>query len=287
MPELPEVETIMQGLVPVLQGHNIETVCLNRPDLRQPFPPELKRDLSHQKVMKLRRRAKYILADLENGVTLLIHLGMSGRLFIDAPPLPEKIRKHEHFSVTTEEGIKISLVDPRRFGLVSTFTTKTERDVPLLSHLGLEPLDPEGLPAKRLYEIFEKKRTSIKSALLDQTIIAGLGNIYVCEALFRAGIHPQREAGSLNLSEITHLCEVIPILLKQAVRAGGSTLRDYVRTDGQKGKFQELHQVYGREGKPCPICPGAPKCCGIRRIMQSGRSSFYCPVRQKREEGCT
>lgn len=145
----------------------------------------------------------------------------------------------------------------------------------------MEPLAADILPSQELYEIFKQKRSPIKSVLLAQKLIAGLGNIYVCEALFRAAINPERPAISLSLPEVSSLCEVIPAILREAINAGGSTLRDYVRTDGQKGAFQDLHQVYGKEGKPCPICPGMPGCAGIKRIMQAGRSSFYCPKRQQ------
>ncbi|UMM63231.1 bifunctional DNA-formamidopyrimidine glycosylase/DNA-(apurinic or apyrimidinic site) lyase [Aristophania vespae] len=281
MPELPEVETIMQGLVPVLKGKTITHIAINRPDLRKPFPPGLKETLEKHSVIQLRRRAKYILIDFSSGHSLLIHLGMSGRIFIDHPPLPPSLRKHEHFSLTTQDGLKIALIDPRRFGLVTFFATEKEKTFPLLAHLGLEPLEPEALKTEILAAKINHKRSPIKSILLDQRIIAGLGNIYVCEALFRASIHPERSASSLKETEIKALCNVIPVILREALAAGGSSLRDYVKTDGQKGGFQTLHQVYGKEGEQCPSCPGLPSCEGIKRLLQSGRSSFYCPYHQK------
>lgn len=279
MPELPEVETIMQGVRSVLEGKRIQTACVHRPDLRRPFPPYLTETLSGAQVCHVRRRAKYILIDLADGHTLLIHLGMSGRLFIEDSPATHPSRKHEHFLIVTEEGTRLSLVDPRRFGMVDLFPSQAP---PLfMQKLGMEPLAEGALTPTRLEKMFHTVRVPIKNALLDQTKIVGLGNIYVCEALFRTGIHPQTPAQALSRKDHARLSIEIPAILQEAIAAGGSSLRDYVTTDGTKGTFQTLHQVYGRTGEQCRVCAQKGHDAVIERITQAGRSTFFCPHHQK------
>lgn len=278
MPELPEVETVMRGMAARLQGHVLTRVDVNRADLRRPFPPDLARRLTGARVCGFRRRAKYILMRLDNGVSMLLHLGMSGRISITqgAPPVPVA---HEHLVMTTDDGWRIALVDPRRFGLVDLVPTDQEDLHPLLCGIGPEPLDPV-FTSTCLAQALDHRRTPIKAALLDQKIVAGLGNIYVCEALFRAAIAPQREASTLQRPEVARLTAAIKTVLEDAVAAGGSSLRDYAQPNGELGYFQHAWKVYGHQGDPCPFCPGPPKCHGITRIVQSGRSTFYCAQRQ-------
>ncbi|MXV44447.1 bifunctional DNA-formamidopyrimidine glycosylase/DNA-(apurinic or apyrimidinic site) lyase [Saccharibacter sp. 17.LH.SD] len=283
MPELPEVETIMQGMRPALEQRFLQKVQVNRPDLRRPFPAHLKETLTQRRIIKLYRRAKYILADLEGGWTLLIHLGMSGRIFIDPPGHPIEERRHEHVVMITDEHTRLALVDPRRFGMVDLFRTEEAAHYPPLASLGIEPLDDGALTPEHLKHALGKSLTPIKNALLDQKRIVGLGNIYVCEALFRASIHPARPATQLTNKERERLCMIIPEILHEAIKAGGSTLRDYVTTDGEKGTFQTMHQVYGREGEECIFCAQHHKKTAlIMRITQSGRSTFFCPQHQRK-----
>ncbi|MDZ4096969.1 MAG: bifunctional DNA-formamidopyrimidine glycosylase/DNA-(apurinic or apyrimidinic site) lyase [Paracoccaceae bacterium] len=278
MPELPEVETVRRGLEPAMTGRVIARARINRPDLRWPFPPGMADRLTGARVLGLRRRSKYILADLSTAETLLIHLGMSGRMLISglAPgdfhhdhPAPAK---HDHVVLDMEGGARITFNDARRFGAMDLLPTAGEAAHPLLAALGPEPLGNafnESYLAARL----KGRNTPIKSALLDQRIIAGLGNIYVCEVLFRAAIHPQTKAGALHTAQIAALVPIIRAVLSEAIEAGGSSLRDYRQTDGELGYFQHSFSVYDREGLPCvtPACPGT-----IIRITQSGRSSFCC-----------
>ncbi len=280
MPELPEVETVRRGLIPVLEGAVIASAELRRPDLRRPFPPRLAERLQGCRVTALRRRSKYLLADLSSGETLLVHLGMSGRILVaEAPlgtfhhPLPAPT-KHDHVVLTTGAGARITFNDARRFGLMDLLVTGTEEAHPLLAGLGPEPLGND-FSEEWLAARFAGKRMPVKAALLDQRLVAGLGNIYVAEALFRAGIAPSRQAGDLTEGEIARLVPVIREVLAEAIEAGGSSLRDHRRPDGELGYFQHSFRVYGREGQACPAC-GAP----ILRIVQSGRSSFFCPACQ-------
>ena len=278
MPELPEVETVMRGMRAHLQGHTIIRAEMHRADLRWAMPPGLAERLRGARVENFRRRGKYILMRLDGGDTMLLHLGMSGRVnlaHVD-PRLPVAVTPHEHLVLETEAGCRFGLVDPRRFGAVDLMPTDAEATHRLLAGMGPEPLEP-AFDAARLAALLRGRRTSLKAALLDQRIVAGLGNIYVCEALFRARLAPEREAGTVEADQAALLVASIKAVLGEAIAAGGSSLRDYVQPDGELGYFQHAWKVYGREGKPCEGCPGSPGCTGIERIVQSGRSSFFCP----------
>lgn len=280
MPELPEVETVRRGLAPHLVGRRIVRVDQRRPDLRWPMPPDLVQVLTGARVTDLRRRSKYILADLDRDASLLLHLGMSGRVRIEGEGLGQFhhdasiLPRHDHLVLTTEDGTTITLNDARRFGAVDFVRGEGH---PLLAALGPEPLD-DGFTPERLAAALAGRRTPIKAALLDQRIVAGLGNIYVCEALFRAGIHPTRPAGRIGPERMARLHAAIREVLLQAIEAGGSSLRDHRQTSGELGYFQHSFHVYGREGQPC-LREG----CGgrLRRIVQGGRSTWYCPVCQR------
>ena len=282
MPELPEVETVRRGLLPVMEGQVIAQALVNRPDLRWPFPPRMAERLTGARVLALRRRSKYILADLSTGETLLIHLGMSGRMLISGAvvgefhhhhPAPEK---HDHVVLDMNGGARVTFNDARRFGAMDLLDTAGADRHPLLADIGPEPLG-NGFSESYLVARLAGKNTPIKSALLDQHLVAGLGNIYVCETLYRARIHPARKAGNLTRGQAASLVPIIREVLTEAIEAGGSSLRDYRQADGELGYFQHSFQVYGREGDPCAT-PG----CGssIGRIVQSGRSSFFCPTCQ-------
>lgn len=283
MPELPEVETVRRGLVPVMEGQVIREAQVNRPDLRRPFPPRMAERLTGARVDALRRRSKYILADLSTGETLLIHLGMSGRMLISGAevgefhhhhPAPEK---HDHVVLDMGGGARVTFNDARRFGAMDLLDTATADRHPLLADIGPEPLGNR-FSESYLVARLAGKATPIKAALLDQHLIAGLGNIYVCETLYRARLHPARKAGDLTPAQAASLVPIIREVLVEAIEAGGSSLRDYRQADGELGYFQHSFQVYGREGDPCAT-PG----CGsaIARIVQSGRSSFFCPTCQR------
>ncbi len=281
MPELPEVETVRRGLLPVMEGQRIDQAQVNRPDLRFALPPNMAARLTGQVVQALRRRSKYILADLSSGETLLIHLGMSGRMLISgtqlgqfhhAHPAPEK---HDHVVLTMQSGARVTFNDPRRFGAMDLMPTASWQTHKLLADLGPEPLGNtfnETYLAQRL----ANRATPIKSALLDQKVVSGLGNIYVCEVLHRAGIAPTRLAGDLTAQQAAALVPLIRAVLVEAIEAGGSSLRDYRQADGELGYFQHTFRVYDREGQPCPACATL-----IVRLVQSGRSSFYCPSCQR------
>ena len=279
MPELPEVETVMRGLRALLEGRVIRRAAVNRPDLRFPFPPGLAARLTGATVTGFRRRAKYILMRVSGGDSVLIHLGMSGRMLI-GPAQPSAIPAHEHFSLETDDGWKVGFIDPRRFGSIDLVATEGEDAHRLLTGLGPEPLGDD-FTAEILSAALTGRRTPIKAALLDQGTVAGLGNIYVCEALFRAGISPKRLAHSVAGARAARLVPEIKATLAEAIAAGGSSLRDYVQPDGELGYFQHAWKAYGREGEACAQCPGLPDCAGIRRIVQSGRSTFYCPRTQR------
>lgn len=280
MPELPEVETVMRGLRARLEGHVIRRAEATRPDLRWAFPPGLATRLTGARVLGFRRRGKYILMRLDGGDTALLHLGMSGRMVLARPGANDPPMDHEHLVLETDEGWRLGFVDPRRFGMVDLVPTGEEDRHRLLAGLGPEPLDASFTPAV-LSAALIGRRTPIKAALLDQGVVAGLGNIYVCEALFRAGISPRRLAHSVAGARAERLVDAIKETLKDAIAAGGSSLRDYVQPDGELGYFQHAWRVYGHEGEPCPDCPGRPVCAGIRRMVQAGRSTFYCPRRQR------
>lgn len=283
VPELPEVETVRRGLQPVMEGARILRADVNRPDLRWPFPENMAARLAGATVTTLRRRSKYILADLSTGETLLIHLGMSGRILVSGDPLGLFHRehaapdKHDHVVFHMEGGARITFNDPRRFGAMDLAPTDRIEAHKLLRDLGPEPLgnsfDEAYLTAK-----LKARRMPIKAALLDQKLVAGLGNIYVCEALYRAGIAPTRQAARIARPRLARLVPLIRDVLTEAIAAGGSSLRDYRQADGELGYFQHSFSVYDREGEPCRT-PGCD--ARIRRIVQSGRSSFYCPTCQR------
>ncbi len=283
MPELPEVETVRRGLAPVMERARIARADVNRPDLRWPLPERMAERLTGARVEHLGRRSKYILADLDSGETLLIHLGMSGRMLVSGDPLGQFVHdhpapeKHDHVVFDMDNGARITFNDPRRFGAMDLLETATAEDSKLLSVLGPEPLG-NAFSESYLVAALKGKNTPIKAALLDQGIIAGLGNIYVCETLFRAGIHPKRKAGQIAAARIAALVPIIREVLNDAIAAGGSSLKDFRSAGGELGYFQHRFDVYDREGQPCHSdgCPSV-----IRRIVQSGRSSFYCPSCQR------
>lgn len=275
MPELPEVETVRRGLVPVLEGHVLARVGTRRRDLRLPFPKNFAKRLEGRRVVRLDRRAKYLLAFLDDGHVWLSHLGMSGRMVVATSGTP--LDKHDHVIVVTEDGVEVRFRDPRRFGMMDLFPGAELESHPLLAGLGPEPLG-EAFDGALLAERLEGSRSPLKTALLDQRRVAGLGNIYVCEALFRAGLSPLREAGTVKGKAAASLARAIRAVLGEAIEAGGTSLRDHRQASGDLGYFQNLLEVYGREGEPCPGCDCRE---GIRRVVQSGRSTFYCPKRQR------
>lgn len=283
MPELPEVETVRRGLAPAMEGFVIKRAQVNRPDLRWPFPENMAERLTGKRVLQLRRRSKYILADLNSGETALIHLGMSGRMLVSGDPLGQFVHthpapeKHDHVVLDMENGARITFNDPRRFGAMDLFSTDHGDVHPLLASIGPEPLG-NGFDETYLVNALGHRNTPMKSALLDQKTIAGLGNIYVCEALFRSKIHPTRPARRVSKERVSRLVQTIRDVLSDAIEAGGSSLRDFRQADGELGYFQHNFDVYGREGEPCRT----PECSSsIRRIVQSGRSTFYCPTCQR------
>jgi formamidopyrimidine-DNA glycosylase len=279
MPELPEVETVMRGLQQRLEGRTIVHAIAHRPDLRWPLPEGLERRLTGARVTGFRRRGKYILMRLDGGDSVLLHLGMSGRIVL-TPLRPNQPTPHEHLVLETDDGWRLGFVDPRRFGSVDLVATRQEEAHRLLAELGPEPLD-DSFSAEQLSASLAGKRTPIKAALLDQKVVAGLGNIYVCEALFRARLSPQRSAHTVPGIRAARLVPAIRDTLHEAIIAGGSSLRDYVQPDGELGYFQHAWKVYAREGEACERCPARPACAGIRRLTQSGRSTFYCPRTQR------
>ena len=273
MPELPEVETVRTALEPVLSGQRIKSVRLTRQDLRWPLPDRLDSRLTGRICAVPERRSKYILVGLDNAEILLIHLGMSGaiRLYNQKP----NFAKHDHFSVELESGDWFVFSDPRRFGHLDLFAGADKHTHPLLSGLGVEPLSA-GFSASVLSRLMKGRKTSIKAALLDQRLIAGLGNIYVSEALFRAGISPRRKAGAIAGGRAERLAKAIKEVLSEAIAAGGTSLRDHIQPGGEIGYFVQNLRVYGQAGLACGVCGQT-----IRQIVQSGRSSFYCPSCQR------
>jgi formamidopyrimidine-DNA glycosylase len=264
MPELPEVETTVRGLAQVLNGRRIARVEARRADLRRAVPVDLGQRLTGAWVTNLHRRAKYGAIDTDRGDTLVFHLGMSGKWRID----PQQLGKHDHFLIETEEGRRLALNDARRFGSLDLVRTDELAQWPPFKALGPEPLDVD---AGDLKKRLAGRSAAIKLLLLDQRIVAGLGNIYVCEALFRAGIHPGRAGGSISRERLKRLVPAIHDVLDEAIAAGGSTLRDFASPGGELGYFSKSFAVYDREGEPC-ACGGT-----IKRIVQGGRSTFYCP----------
>jgi formamidopyrimidine-DNA glycosylase len=280
MPELPEVETVARGLRATLEGHRIVAVSQNRADLRVPFPADLPRRLRGRRVVHIGRRAKYLLLTLDDDSVLIVHLGMSGRFVIrrdtSLPASP-----HDHLVLTADDGLVYVLNDPRRFGLVALAEARQLDGHMLFAGLGPEPLG-NGFDAKTLAASLAGKKTPIKSALLDQRVVAGLGNIYVCEALFRAGLSPLRLAGTIKGAKAERLARSIRAVLDAAIAAGGSSLRDFVHHDGELGYFQHHFGVYGQTGKACPGCVcDIALTGGVARIAQAGRSTFYCPRKQR------
>jgi formamidopyrimidine-DNA glycosylase len=280
MPELPEVETVARGLRATLEGHVITEVSQNRPNLRIPFPPNLVKRLTGRRVVHIGRRAKYLLLSLDDGEILVVHLGMSGRFIIrHDPSLP--LLAHDHLVIKADDGVVYVLNDPRRFGLVEMVDSDKMAEHRLFAGIGPEPLG-NAFDAKTLAEALAGKNTPIKAALLDQRVVAGLGNIYVCEALFMSGISPLRLAGTIKGAKADRLVRAIREVLDKAIAAGGSSLRDFVHHDGELGYFQHSFSVYDREGKSCPGCDcDLSRTGGIERIVQSGRSTFYCPRKQR------
>ncbi len=273
MPELPEVETVMRGLMPVMQGAVIARADVRRPDLRWPFPDGMAERLTGARIDGMRRRSKYILCDLDSGETLLIHLGMSGRMTISqaGSPHPEPA-KHDHVVLDMDNGVRVSFNDTRRFGAMDLAPTAEIANHKLLARIGPEPLGNE-FDEPYLVAALKGRKSPIKSALLDQRIVAGLGNIYVCEVLYRTGISPLRKAGELSEKQAASLVPMIRTVLGEAIESGGSSLKDYRQADGELGYFQHSFAVYGREGESCKTLDCNEK---IKRVTQSGRSSFYC-----------
>ena len=271
MPELPEVETTIRGLAPVLEGRRIASIELRRPDLRRPFQPDLRQRLTGARVTALGRRAKYGLIDTDRDDTLIFHLGMSGHWRTN----PTEIGKHDHVVIDTDEGQRLALNDHRRFGSLDLVRTEALADYPPFRTMGPEPLGPD-FGGACLARALEGRTAPIKALLLDQRIVAGLGNIYVCDALNLAAIAPGRAGGHIALARLDRLVEAVKAVLLAAIAAGGSSLRDYVRPDGELGYFSKEWRVYGREGLPCPRCVTP-----IRRRVDSGRSTFYCPKCQR------
>ena len=266
MPELPEVETVCRGLQPHMEGERINTIVLNRPDLRFPFPKTMKSLLTDVQVERIHRRAKYILMSLDNKHTLLSHLGMSGQMLINATDTS----KHDHV-IFTLGTTTVTYRDPRRFGFMDIIPTVQLSQNKYLKHLGVEPLSQDLNPAY-LSQSFHQRKSPVKSLLLNQSIVAGVGNIYACEALFESGIHPECLGNAVNETQVASLCQTIPSVLQRAIASGGSSLRDHLQVDGKMGYFQHNFKVYGKESEPCQTCGTL-----IERIVQSGRSTFFCP----------
>jgi formamidopyrimidine-DNA glycosylase len=275
MPELPEVETVRRGLALRMAGRQIVRAELRRADLRRPFPPMLAERLDGARIKALTRRGKYILIELEDSGTVLLHLGMSGRITTGTADTPDAA--HDHVVLTLDDGTVVRFNDARRFGTLDYIERGANAVHPLLDGMGPEPLESE-FDAAYLSKKLAGKMTPIKSALLDQRIVAGIGNIYACEALYRARISPRRLAASVIGVRVARLVEAVRTVLGEAIEAGGSSLRDYVQTNGELGYFQHRWAVYGKEGEPCPGCD-----CTIRvqRITQAGRSTFFCAKKQR------
>src|SRR5512142_226204 len=271
MPELPEVETTLRGLAPHLTGQQVQAVVIRNARLRWPIPENLPELLQGQTIRQLRRRAKYLLVEFDHG-TLILHLGMSGSLRILTSPAPAD--PHEHFDLLLQNGTVMRLRDPRRFGAVLWHAGDIAQH-PLLAALGPEPLQAV-FDAGHLYAATRKRKAAIKLVIMDNHVVVGVGNIYANEALFRAGIRPTLPANKLSKPRCAKLVETIKQVLKEAIKQGGSTLRDFVNSDGEPGYFQQSYFVYGRAGEPCRQC-GSP----IKQIRQGQRSTFYCPQCQR------
>ena len=278
MPELPEVETVLRGISPILEGNQIDYAQVNRPDLRRPFPNNLAKRLKNRKINFLHRRSKYILIDLSEGETLIMHLGMSGRIIISQKVAgtfhhnKAHSQKHDHFILHLKDNHKLTFNDPRRFGVIDLLRTENLELSGMLSQIGPEPLS-NSFNEAYFVSTMRLKKTNIKSALLDQRVVAGLGNIYVCEALFRAGISPKRQALHISQKKLSSLVTIIKEVLLEAISSGGSSLRDFRNASGDLGYFQHSFDVYGREDQDCHNTECDSK---IKRITQASRSSFYC-----------
>ncbi len=287
MPELPEVEIVKRGLKNTLTGQKIQSIKRHRHNLRHNIPIALETALGNSRIINFVRRGKYILMELDNQFTVLFHLGMSGKLIVQ--PLNTRYEKqiHEHLTLITYEEYYLKFIDPRRFGIIDLFLTKKKHK--LLINMGPEPLASDEKQSEKyckelsdyLFKKFKNKKQFIKNVLLDQHIIAGLGNIYVCEALFLSKISPFRRALSLSFEEIYSLIQSIQTILLQAIKAGGSSMRDYVHVNGKRGYFQMQWNVYGKEGEYCTFCLKLNNINKIKRGIQAGRSSFYCDLCQK------
>lgn len=276
MPELPEVETVRRGLTPAMQGQRIERLEVNRPDLRFPFPDQFRARVEGATITHMGRRAKFLVTELSTGEALIMHLGMSGRFTVNESPTaefhiyPGTNPAHDHVVFHMQGGATVTYNDPRRFGFMELWPLDDLDAYPRIKHLGPEPLSNH-FNAAYLDDQLRGKATPIKSALLDQAVIAGLGNIYVCEALFRSGISPRRKAQSVAGKRSGRLAPAINDVIAEAIEAGGSSISDFASASGELGYFQKHFSVYDREGQPCDTCE-AP----IKRIVQSGRSSFFC-----------
>lgn len=271
MPELPEVETTVRGLEHVLKGRRIRRVEARRADLRRAFPPDLGQRLTGATVTSLGRRAKYGLVHTDRGDTMVFHLGMSGAWRVD----PADLGKHDHLLLETDEGRRLHLRDPRRFGSVDLIPTEDLEQWPAFQALGPEPLGGS-IDGNWLKRKFEGRAAAVKLLLLDQRVVAGIGNIYACEALFRARIDPRKPAGKVSRAKLDALAVAIPAVLEDAIRAGGSTLKDFAAPDGELGYFSKQFDVYDCEGEPCRDCKGK-----VKRVVQGGRSTFFCPSCQR------
>ena len=282
MPELPEVETVRRGLAPVLEGQRFTRVLQRRPDLRFPFPENFPERLRGRKITSVDRRAKYLLVRLDDGQVLIGHLGMSGRMtiFKAGDVLPEP-GPHDHVVFETDAGATVVFTDPRRFGFMDLVRPGELDSHKMLAKLGPEPLS-NAFNGPALAAALKGRNTPIKAALLDQRVVAGLGNIYVSEALFRSGLSPRRKARTVQGGRAEKLAGRVRDVLLEAIEAGGSSLRDHRQTSGELGYFQHSFAVYGRAGQACPGCDcDREKTGGIKQIVQSGRSTFYCAQRQR------
>lgn len=281
MPELPEVETVMRGLDPVLTGHKIKSVQTYRKNLRIDFPKDMDGLLKNHTISHLSRRAKYILIHFDHDLILVIHLGMSGRMLIVPAQQSYDLIKHDHMRIEMKGGQQIIYNDPRRFGMVFILHKNDYDAHPIFGKLGVEPLEGE-FHALYLKAQLKNKIVPIKQAIMDQNIVVGVGNIYASEALFQAKINPLKPSGDLTMKQLNALVAAIQDVLKRAIKAGGSTLKDYRHANGDLGYFQHNFKVYDRAGQACPTCDcNLSKTGGVTRLVQGGRSTFYCPVKQK------
>ena len=279
MPELPEVETIKNALIKAVDKANITKVSIFNNHFRKIIPDDFARRIEGAQIMAIRRKAKYLLLELSNGLTVIWHLGMSGKVKISDFP-PENLEKHDHVLIETDKGT-IVFNDARRFGMLTYEETDKLDDCSLFSHIGADPFD-ERLDGLYLYNKLQNKKIPIKAALLDQEIVNGIGNIYASEALFDAGIRPTRPAGELSRKDCGKLLESVRRILRRAIEAGGSSIHDYRKPDGSLGYFQNMHCVYNKTGQKCPGCTcNVAQTGGIKKIVLAGRSTFYCPVKQK------